>query len=470
MEKGKLEDVIMKLVFVNIMQELHRFDSTSYITQPPVPLAVLNGVTPKAIQTDLVDEQTDEVRFDGDVFAFTLSTQYARKVYRYADQLRAAGKQVILGGIHVTVCPEEAVRHADAIVTGEAELLWPAVCDDLLAGSLKERYDGSPTPPSRMRPVDYRFFGRRSYLTPASLFATRGCDHRCSFCVSSRYMGPFRTKPLDVLEQEIDQLQALHPAAFLQFTDDNLLADRKYATAALALLRRKRRRFVTMVTLEQFCDAELMREMAAAGCLGVAVGLESVDDDNCIAVRKFQNVGRPFAEAARWANELGIQVCGLIMLGLPHDTPERLGRTLRYLAEVPCGLYDLRTLRLYPSTSLYRDMLARGKVTEDWWLAEERGAGNHFLPGCLSVHYQHEHFTPMQLQCWALKFSAELGRMRLGAVANVLRVARRGRGLKFAGLLLSARRRGAQQARRLLARLEQAMAANGEALPVSSTA
>ena len=116
----------MKLVFVNIMHELYRIDSTATISQPPVPLAVLNAVTPKAIETALVDEQTDEVRFEGDVFAFSLATQYAGKVYRYADDLRAAGKKVILGGIHVTVCPEEAMRHADAIVTGEAETIHVA--------------------------------------------------------------------------------------------------------------------------------------------------------------------------------------------------------------------------------------------------------------------------------------------------------------------------------------------------------
>jgi radical SAM superfamily enzyme YgiQ (UPF0313 family) len=452
----------MKLVFVNIMQELHRFDSTSYITQPPVPLAVLNGVTPKSIQTDLLDEQTDEVRFDGDVFAFTLSTQYARKVYRYADELRAAGKTVILGGIHPTVCPEEAMRHADAIVTGEAELLWPTVCDDLLGGRLQARYDGSPTPPSQMRPVDYRFFGRRSYLTPASLFATRGCNHRCSFCVSSRYMGPFRTKPLDVLEREIDQLQELYPHAFLQFTDDNLLANRKYASLVLELLGARRRRFVTMMTVDQFCDTALMEQMASAGCLGVAVGLESVDDHNCLAVRKFQNVGRSFPEAVRWANSLGIQVCGLIMLGLPHDTPERLAQTLRELEGVPCSLYDLRTLRLYPSTSLYQTMLSHGKVIPDWWLTEETEPGNRLLPGCLGVHYQHDHFTPMQLQHWALRFTIELSRMRPLAVANVVRIARRGRGLKFAGLLLAARHRGAKQARVLLAKLEEALASGKE--------
>jgi len=189
----------------------------SYLTQPPIPFAVLHAVTPKTIETALVDEQTDQIRLEGDAFGFSVSTQNSKAVYDHADTLRAAGKKVILGGIHVTVCPEEAISHADAIVTGEAETIWPEVCADLLAGRLEGRYDGSPTPPSRMTPVDYRFFGNRPYLTPASLFATRGCNRRCAFCVSSRYMGPYRTKPLEVLEQEIDQLAELHPRAFLQF-------------------------------------------------------------------------------------------------------------------------------------------------------------------------------------------------------------------------------------------------------------
>lgn len=147
----------MKLMFVNIMQELQRFDSTAYITQPPVPLAVLNGATPKVVEAALMDEQTDRVQFEGDVFAFSVSAQNAGAVYEHADALRAAGKKVIMGGIHVTVCPDEAIRHADAIVTGEAETTWPTVCADLLAGELKEQYAGSPTSPSRMLPVDYRF-------------------------------------------------------------------------------------------------------------------------------------------------------------------------------------------------------------------------------------------------------------------------------------------------------------------------
>jgi radical SAM superfamily enzyme YgiQ (UPF0313 family) len=449
----------MKLVFVNIMHDLYKLDSTAGISQPPVPLAVLNDATPQIIETALVDEQTDKVLFDGDVFAFSLATQFAAKVYRYADDLRAAGRKVILGGIHVTVRPQEAMRHADAIVTGEAETVWPTVCADLLAGRLKERYAGSPTPPSRMAPVNYRFFSDRPYLTPASLFATRGCNHRCSFCVSSRYMGPFRTKPLDVLEREIDQLQDLYPAAFLQFTDDNLLADRDYGSEVLALLRRKDRRFVTMITLDQFCDAELMQAMAASGCLGVAVGVESVDDDNCLSVGKGHNVGQPFPEAVRQANELGIQVAALLMVGLPHDTPERLARTQHYLEKVPCSLYDLRIMRIYPGSALYDQMVSSGEVTDAWWLGEEPVSTNHFLPGHLRVHFKHNHFGPMQLQHWTLKLTRELDRMSAGAAAHIMRVGRRGGAARFAAMTLSARRRTAKQAQMLLESVEQAMSA-----------
>ena len=454
----------MKLVFVNIMQELQRFDSTAYITQPPVPLAVLKAVTPKTIETALMDEQADRVWFDGDVFAFSVSTQNARAVYDHANALRSIGKKVILGGIHVTVCPEEAMRHADAIVTGEAEVLWPTVCEDLLAGALKERYDGSPTPPSRMKPVDYRFFGERSYLTPASLFATRGCNRRCSFCVSSRYMGPYRTKPLDVLEQEIDQLAALYPGSFLQFTDDNLLADRNYGAQLLALLRRKKRRFVTMVTVDQFCDSALMEEMASSGCLGVAVGVESLDDDNCASVSKFQNLHQPFADAVLHANANGIQTGALIMAGLPHDTPERLERTLHHLKQIPCSVFDIRILRIYPSTALYREMLSSGDVTEDWWL--EKGSAstcNQLLPSSLSMHFRHTSFEPMQLQHMALRLIAELNLMKQDSVSRIVGIGHRGRGLKFAGTMLFVRKRLARQAQILLKQVEQAMAMNAVA-------
>ncbi len=456
----------MKIAFVNVMQELQTFDSTAYITQPPVPLAVLNAVTPGEIETTLIDEQTDKVEFEGDVFAFSVSTQNALAVYGHADALRAVGKKVILGGIHVTVCPEEAMQHADAVVTGEAELVWPEVCADLLAGRLEERYSGRPTPPSEMVPVDYRFFGNRRYLTPASLFATRGCNRRCTFCVSSRLMGPYRTKPLAVLEQEIDQLGQLYPGSFLQFTDDNLLVDRKYRRDLLELLRRKGKRFVTMVTVDQFCDRDLMAEMAASGCIGVAVGVESVDDDNCTAVSKYQNLQQPFSDAVHFANERGVQVGALLMVGLPHDTPERLMSTVPTLLEMGCTYYDLRILRIYPSTPLYTEMLESGDVTEDWWLKKGSDSNcNELLPSCLSMDFKHPSFSPMELQHTALELTVELNPMRYDTVGHILRVGHRARALRFAALLIAARHRSVRQARKLMKQVEKAMASEAGTRP-----
>jgi radical SAM superfamily enzyme YgiQ (UPF0313 family) len=216
-----------------------------------------------------------------------------------------------------------------------------------------------------------------------------------------------------------------------------------------------------MVTVDQFCDSALMEEMASSGCLGVAVGIESVDDDNCAAVSKYQNLQQPFSDAVRRANNHGLQTVALIMLGLPHDTPERLARTLQHLKQIPCSIYDIRILRIYPSTSLYSQMLSSGDVTENWWLKKDSPSTcNQLLPSCLSMHFKHSSFNPMQLQHLALQFTAELNWMKRDCVYHILRVGYRGHGLKFTGPVLYARQRAVRQARMLLKQVEQAMVAN----------
>jgi radical SAM superfamily enzyme YgiQ (UPF0313 family) len=239
---------------------------------------------------------------------------------------------------------------------------------------------------------------------------------------------------------------------------------RKYTADLLALVRRKHRRFVTMVTVDQFCNSALVEEMAASGCVGVAVGVESIDDDNCTSVSKYQNLGQPFADAVRLANRCGIQVGALLMVGLSHDTPERLANTVPLLRQIACTLYDIRILRIYPSTPQYSEMLASGEVTENWWLNRESSSNcNHLLPSCLSMDFKHRSFAPMQLQQMALQLMVDLNPMSTDMVSHVLRVGYRARALGVATMLLAARRRCVRQARMLLKQVEQAMAANSGA-------
>jgi hypothetical protein len=132
----------------------------------------------------------------------------------------------------------------------------------------------------------------------------------------------------------------------------------------------------------------------------------------------------------------------------------------RHLRDVPCGLYDLRIMRIYPGSAFYDEMVAGGSVTDRWWLEEESLPTNRFLPGHLQVHLRHSHFSPVELQYWTLKLTRELDGMNAGSVAHVLRVGRRGSATKFAAAILAARRRFVKQAQTLLERVEQAMAAN----------
>ena len=198
-----------------------------------------------------------------------------------------------------------------------------------------------------------------------------------------------------------------------------------------------------------------MEEMAAAGCLGVAVGVESVDDNNCAAVSKYQNLQQPFLGAVHRANRLGIQTIALILLGLPHESPQALESTMEYLKHVPCAYFDMRILRIYPGTRLYRQMLATGDTTENWWLkTRPSGTCNEMLPSNLGMHFRHSRFQPMQLQHLSLRFIHELSGTEPGTIAQILRVGYRGGALGFASLVLRARQRSARQARMLLRNVE----------------
>ena len=147
------------------------------------------------------------------------------------------------------------------------------------------------------------------------------------------------------------------------------------------------------------------------------------------------------------------------MLGLPHDTPERLERALQFLKKMSCSIYDIRILRIYPSTPLYSEMIASGDVTRNWWLKKNSAATcNHLLPSSLAMNFKHPNFDPMQLQTMALRFIAELNQLKPDSVAHVLRVGARSSGLRLAGTFIHARRKAVSQARTLLKQVEDTAA------------
>jgi radical SAM superfamily enzyme YgiQ (UPF0313 family) len=429
----------VRLVLVNPMDDLHRKYSSALITQPPLSLGALYALTPTTIDVSILDEQVDTMDYDGDVFAFSLTTQLARKVYAISDRLRKEGKKVILGGYHVTTCPEEAQKHADSILTGEAERLWPRLCEDLLNATLKPRYYGSPADSNEMPIIHREGFKGKKYAFPGAIYASRGCPFACSFCGSSRLLGSHRCKSIESVSKEIDAIRAQYGDVILQFTDDNLLANKEWRKEFLTLMREKKTRWVSQASVDQLCDRELIDELAVSGCLAIASGIETLDTDDTRSVNKIQNLNMPIADAVRYVTSKGIHVAALLIFGLESDTPQRVKSTIQRLKEIPFSAYDATILRPFPGTELYDQMLKQGTAIPEWWNMAEPHPTNKVLPGYLRIYFDHQHLTPKQLQECALDAIDQLNRASPAQAMTILKIGMKSRNLWFATKMLAGR-------------------------------
>src|SRR3954471_21545457 len=213
------------------------------------------------------------------VVGITVHLTFADRAYALARWYRERGAKVVLGGLHVLSCPEEAAPHADALAIGEGVQVWPEILRDIEAGMLRPVYRGSYRRPYREDPAPRRdILPRRSFLTTTSLIATRGCHNRCGFCylATDGLAMPYQVRDV---EQVVDELRA-DGQPYAVFTDNNLGSRPEYLRRLCQALRPLGVIWSAAVTIDVTDDPSLVRDMALAGCTGVFVGFESLADEN----------------------------------------------------------------------------------------------------------------------------------------------------------------------------------------------
>lgn len=216
---------------------------------PQLTMPLIAAYTPSDVDVNHTDELVDDVDLEreADLVAITCNTPAANHVYRLADAMRRRGRRVVLGGPHVRALPSEALAHADAIVTGEAEAVWPQVVRDFQHGRWQPVYYGPPAdlrgmPPPRWDLIRGRVYGK------AVTIATRGCVHQCGYCsIPFMYGRGQRRRPVNEVAYEV----SLMPGKAVVFWDDFLMAHRPYALALFRAIApfhnggRRRRRFAS---------------------------------------------------------------------------------------------------------------------------------------------------------------------------------------------------------------------------------
>jgi radical SAM superfamily enzyme YgiQ (UPF0313 family) len=375
----------------------------------PLTMAALAGLTPKNVSLSFYDDRIEEVPYDEptDLVGISVQVFTAKRAYEIAAEFRRRRVPVVLGGFHVTSMPEEAAEHADAIVIGESEDLWPGVIEDARRGQLQRVYQMGERP--CLRGLNYRrdIFCSKHYLPVNLVEFGRGCPHDCSFCSVGVYFGHRKScRPVSEVVEEIRGL----PQGRILFADDNLIGDVGRAKELFRALIPLHVRWTAQAGVEITFDDELLRLATASGCEGLLVGFESLNEGNLRQMRKSATNGvLRFDEAIRKIHHQGIKICASFVFGCDHDTSETFESTLVFANEKKFLLAFFNHLTPYPGTPLYEELKSQNRLRhEKWWLSSGFRWGDVV-------------FDPKNMSAETLSESCRLNRRKFYKFANILR-------------------------------------------------
>lgn len=339
---------------------------------PSLGLLTLAGMTPEDIEMEYLDlpdpDKLETLPGDFDVVAISSFSAQIKEAYKLADRYRAAGITVLLGGLHVTLCPDEAAQHADAIVIGEGEPVWPELVADLQRNALKPRYD------ARGRDFDFRHspMPRFDLLDPSrynriTVQTQRGCPYHCDFCAASIRLNPrFKTKPVDRVVAEIHRIKEVWPHPFIEFADDNTFADKTHGRALARALIPEGLRWFTETDISVARDAELLALLKDSGCAQILIGLESPTVGALDGLEHKANWKRKqldnYKQAIAAVQDAGVTVNGCFVLGLDGSDETSFDAVFEFVRET--GLYEVQitVMTPFPGTPLYTRLESQGRL------------------------------------------------------------------------------------------------------------
>ncbi len=357
-------------------------------TLPPMALPLLAAITPPEFQVRLIDEAVEDVdlNLEADLVGLSVMTPTSSRAYSLADHFRSRGMKVVMGGVHPSSLPEEALQHCDSVVIGEGEGQWPQVVKDAARGGLKRIYQNSnsfsldhlPAPRWDLLPA-------KRYFVPQTVQVSRGCPMACSFCSVSSFFGrSYRFRPISHILEELKALKR----KFLVFVDDNIAGSPELAKELFVSMTPLKKKWVSQSSLTIADDPELLDLAARSGCIGLLIGFESISPEVLRSIGKQVNLRRKYEEAIRRIHQRGIHIQGSFILGFDGDTPETIRATVQFVKENRLTGVNYCHLTPFPGTRLYDDLEREGRIiTRDWSRYDRQ-----------NIVFQPRQFTPDDLQ------------------------------------------------------------------------
>lgn len=388
----------MKILLVSPVRDPHKFTNKGILI-PQLALFILEGLTPKKHEVKIVEEEYMELDMDEecDVVAISILTSNAYRGYRIADAFREKGKIVVIGGIHPSLLPDEALEHANAVVIGEAEGVWEKILDDIESGNLQERYQEPNPDLDRYIPKDFSTLDKKRMYNLVPLQTSRGCPYNCDFCCVTDIFGKKITLiPVKHIVRDIEESGARN---FI-FLDDNIIGNQKYARELFTALIPLKIRWVGQSSISFARNIEIMELAKKSGCKGLFIGLESVLETNTNKYKKLKSL-EDTQQSIKKMLKMGILIQASVIFGFDEDTHETFGETIKFLVKNRISLASINALTPYPGTRVFENFKETGRLLHEKWEYYD----HH------TVVFQPKNMTPLELQIGKIKAKSDFSKI-----------------------------------------------------------
>lgn len=333
-------------------------------------------------------------------------TANAPRAYELCEEFRKRGKTVILGGVHPTILPDEAMQHADCVVVGEAEGVWETLLKDFGNNDLKRKYH-NPTPDlGKYVPKDFSKIIKKRLFNLVPIMTTRGCPYSCDFCCVTDLFGKkMRHVPIENVVRDIKESGGKN----FMFLDDNIIGHPQYAKALFKAIKPLKINWVGQASVSLLVrDGALMELAAESGCKALFFGIESVSKEQLKSMHKAIKEIEHLESALKKIKKMGILIHASMVFGFDNDTKETFNETVKFLIKNKVSTVSFNILTPYPGTKTYEDLKNENRLTTTDWRHYDHN----------TVVFKPTNMTPYELQIG--KFKARKKFYRLSSVLKRL--------------------------------------------------
>jgi len=321
-------------------------------------LPLLAALTPEDWQVEMVLETIEDVPLDSDADLVGISSM-GHGVHRTLDlarEFKKRGKTVVLGGYMVSLMPEEAQKHCDALVVGDAEGVWQDLLRDFQAGQLKPVYEKALTHLENLPLPRYDLLLKKKIGDFLPVQAGRGCPHSCSFCsVHCLYRGRYLRREIPQVVRDIRYIRSLGFKKFL-LLDDNIAADESYLLHLAEAVAPLGMTWFSQCAITVAQNPRLLAAMARSGCRVLSFGLESISQASLDGMDKGWARAAEYPDLIQEIRRAGIEVSTEMVVGGDGDTLDSIARTADFIARNKIVVPRFYILTPIPGTDFHRQM------------------------------------------------------------------------------------------------------------------